>query len=252
MLAAVRRAAETVHFVVAAAVGGLSFVLVSFLGLLVVLVPGGARRAAVLLARTFHFVMRAVLGWRMEVTGREGLTAHAPCVIMVTHQSNLDIVVFGGVYPARAVVVGKKEVGKIPVFGWFFRASGNILLDRKNLERAIASIREAAERVRRDRLSVWVFPEGHRNPGAVLLPFKKGAFHLAIAAQVPIVPVACSPVTAVLDAHRWRVRPGSLRIKVLPPVPSAGLTPDRVDELMERVRSAMQAAKDELRYSAPG
>ena len=138
--------------------------------------------------------MTTLLGWRVTVEDRAHVADSAPAVLMASHKSNLDIVVYGGLYPKRAVVIGKKEIAKIPVFGWFFRATGNILLDRKDLQSAIASIAAAAARVREEKISVWVFPEGHRNGGPTLLPFKKGAFHLAIAAQVPIVPIVCTPL----------------------------------------------------------
>ena len=157
-----------------------------------------------------------LLGWRVTVENRGRLAESAPAVLMATHKSNLDIVVYGGLFPRRAVVIGKKEIEKIPVFGWFFRAAGNILLDRRDLASAIASIAAAAARVRAERISVWVFPEGHRNGSPTLLPFKKGSFHLAIAAQVPIVPIVCTPLDDLLDGHRLLVFPGRIRLRVLP------------------------------------
>jgi 1-acyl-sn-glycerol-3-phosphate acyltransferase len=174
------------------------------------------------------------------------MAANAPAVWMVRHQSNLDVVTLGGIYPPRTVVIGKKQIAKIPVFGWFYRATGNVLLDRGDLSRAIASIRAAAERVRRERISVWVFPEGHRNQGAKLLPFKKGVFHLAVEAQVPIVPIVTEPMNTIIDGHRWMARPGRFRVRVLPPIPTAGLTGEDVEPLMETVRARMQEAQDEL------
>jgi 1-acyl-sn-glycerol-3-phosphate acyltransferase len=171
---------------------------------------------------------------------------------MASHKSNLDIVVYGSLYPKRAVVIGKKEIAKIPVFGWFFRATGNILLDRKDLQSAIASIAAAAKRVKEKGISVWVFPEGHRNGSPTLLPFKKGAFHLAIAAQVPIVPIVCTPVGDLLDGHRLLVFPGRIRLRVLPAIPTEGLGEADLDALVARVRARMQEAQDALTAEAAG
>ncbi len=237
-----------VHFVLAAVFGGVAFVVISGLALVYVAVRRGRGEPAVVMARCFHYTMTFLLGWKITVENRERLIRKGPCVYMLGHQSNLDIVIHGGIYPVRTVVIGKREVAKVPVFGWFFVATKNILLDRGNLTRAIESIRLAAERMRREQISVWVFPEGHRNTEPDLLPFKKGAFHLAIAAQVPIVPIVAEPVNTVMNARRWMVRRGRLRINVLPEIPSEGLGEADVDQLIENVRGQMQEAQN--RYLA--
>lgn len=240
----IRRALYRLHFVLAAVLGALSFVAISGLGIVYAALPATRRHAAVALARTFNRTMCFLLRWRIVVVNRERIYRETPCVFMVGHQSNLDIVIYGSTFPPRTVVIGKREVGKVPVFGWFFRITGNILIDRGHLGRAIESIKKAAEKVKRDQVSVWVFPEGHRNQEPELLPFKKGAFHLAIAAQIPIVPVMAEPVNRIMDAHRWMVRPGTLRIHVYDEIPTAGLSEDDVDGLIETVRAFMQSAQN--------
>ena len=216
----------------------------------VALHPRGS--APVHLATSFHHLMATLLGWRIRVENPDRVTNPAPAILMASHKSNLDIVVYGGLYPKRAVVIGKREIAKIPVFGWFFRATGNILLDRKDLPSAIASIAAAAARVREEKISVWVFPEGHRNGRPTLLPFKKGAFHLAIAAQVPIVPIVCTPVAGLLDGERLLVFPGRIRIRVLPPIPTEGLAEADLEPLVATVRSRMQEAQDALTAETGG
>ncbi|HKC25795.1 MAG TPA: lysophospholipid acyltransferase family protein [Thermoanaerobaculia bacterium] len=251
MAGAFRRALSRAHFVTAALAGALFFLALSLAGILVALTSRvAARRAPVAFAHAFGAFMTAVLGWRIRAEGVERIDDAAPAVLVANHQSNLDIVTYGSIYPRGTVAVGKKELLKIPLFGWFFAVTGNVLLDRGDPASARASIDAAAERIKRERISVWMFPEGHRNGGPRLLPFKKGAFHLAIAAQVPVVPIVQEPLAAVLDAGRALVRPGEIRIRVLPPIPTDGLTHEDADALAERTRIAMQAARDELEASA--
>ncbi|HEV8269341.1 MAG TPA: lysophospholipid acyltransferase family protein [Thermoanaerobaculia bacterium] len=245
------RSVQRVHFVLASLAGGFSFFAISLAGMLALLLfRKHARKLPVLFARSFSWVMRTMLGWRISTEGLSIFRDAAPAILVGNHQSNLDIVVYGTIFPPGAVAIGKKELAKIPLFGWFFAGTGNILVDRQNRESAFRTIRTAAERIQKEKLSVWMFPEGHRNQKAELLPFKKGAFHLAIAAQVPVVVVVSEPIGTVLRAKRLLVRPGTIRIRVLPPIPTEGMTEKEVDELIEKVRAAMQSTRDDLAATA--
>ena len=142
---------------------------------------------------------------------------------------------------------GKREIGRIPVFGWFYRLSGNLILDREHARSAHGSLSAAAQAMREERLSVWFMPEGHRNTGPELLPFKNGAFRLALAARVPVVPIVAGPLTAILDTRRRSARRGPLPMRVLDPVPTEGLENRDLPELAARVRARMQETLEELR-----
>ncbi len=244
------RALQRVHFVVACLVGGIAFVGTSlFWALYAVVRRSDARRAPVFFARTFAWIMRTVLGWRIDAQGTERL-GQGPVVIAVNHQSNLDIVTCGSIYPFGTVVIGKKEIRALPGFGWFFAVTGNLFIDRSDPKKARETMSEAARHVTEEKLSVWMFPEGHRNQAETLLPFKKGAFHMAIEAQVPVVVIVVEPMRCVLLARRWLVRPGTIRIRVQPPIPSAGRTAEDVDTLLEETRTLMQRVRDELAATA--
>jgi 1-acyl-sn-glycerol-3-phosphate acyltransferase len=167
------------------------------------------------------------------------------------HQSNLDAVVWAAFFPDSTVVVGKKQIAFIPIFGWLFRATWNILIDREDAAKARKSIAEAADRIRREGLRVWMAPEGHRNQGPEMLPFKKGAFHLAIAGQVPVVPFVVGPLASVLDARRLLVRSGTITVRVLEPIPTAGMTEGDLPALLSRTRAMMDGARRELLAAAP-
>lgn len=158
------------------------------------------------------------LGWRIEVDAQR-LAASRPCVFVSNHQSIMDLLVYGAVVPRRTVAVGKHELSKIPLFGWFFRASGNLVIERGNPEAAREMLAAAGRRLREEGLSVWFMPEGHRNAGGELLPFKTGAFRLAAAAGVPVVPVVAGPLQAIVDTRRMLTRRGRLSLRVLDPVP---------------------------------
>jgi lysophosphatidate acyltransferase len=246
-----RRAVYRTHFVFASVAGALALLTVSLLGLLFVFFSRGDRRAPGHFSRLFSAVTLFFLGWRVEVEEAERLVNLRPAVFMPRHQSNLDVVTLGVIYPYDTVIIGKKELRKIPIFGWFFGATGNIFIDRQNQETAIASLREAAERVKRERLSVWVFPEGTRNTKRTLKQFKKGSFHLAIEAQLPIVPLVVSPIDTLLDEKCCLLRPGTIRVRVLPPIPTVGLVPEDVDRLVETVWKAMEEGARDLVEGAP-
>ncbi len=250
---ALRRLVYRAHFVLACIFGVLYFLALSATALFSILLRVKTPRAgAFLFVKWWGIVMRGAAGWRMDIDHLERLSGSAPAVIVGNHQSNLDIATFAAFFGEESVVIGKKEIGRIPVFGWLWKASGNILVDRGNRESAIASLDEAAKRIRRERLNVWVLAEGHRNEKPELLPFKKGAFRLALAAQVPIVPFVAEPMLSFLDARRWMLRPGAIRVRFLPPVPTAGRGPNEAEALLQEVRSLMQATLDDLRATGRG
>lgn len=250
---ALRRLVYRAHFVLACVFGVLYFLALSATALFSILLRVKTPRGgAFLFVKWWGIVMRGFAGWRMDLDHHERLLGSAPAVIVGNHQSNLDIATYAAFFGDKSVVIGKKEIARIPVFGWLWKASGNILVDRGNRESAIASLDEAVARIRRERLNVWVLAEGHRNQKPELLPFKKGAFRLALAAQVPIVPFVAEPMLSFLDAGRWMLRPGTIRVRLLPPVPTAGRTPDDIEALLQEVRSLMQATLDDLRATGRG
>ncbi|MHB2015485.1 MAG: lysophospholipid acyltransferase family protein [Candidatus Xenobia bacterium] len=195
------------------------------------------------MARLFAQGALPIMGVRVAAAGAEKIPASQPCVYVANHQSDLDILAFAGLYPPRTIVIGKKEIVKIPFFGLFFKASGNVLLDREDHERAMAGMGKAADRIRREGVSVWVFPEGHRNPQGPMLPFKKGAFHLAIEAAVPVVPIVCAPISPVLDLGKRRAPGGTLHVQVLDPIGPDGHT---ADTLLAATVAAMRPVHTEL------
>jgi lysophosphatidate acyltransferase len=245
-----RRLVYRIWFVLACAIGGLSFILLAAVALVHYALFRNGEKAALVWIRSFGFVMTRSLFWTVAVENLDTLLATRPAVVVGNHQSNLDIATWSTFFPDRSVAVGKKEILKIPVFGWLWKVSKHILIDRSNAAAARASLQAAAARIRTESLSVWVLPEGHRNAKPEMLPFKKGAFYLAIAAQVPVVPFVTSPMWTVLDAHRWMVRPGTVRVRFLTPIPTTGMTDADVDRLSLAARAAMEEARQDFLKTA--
>lgn len=202
-------------------------------------------------ARLFCARLARAVGWSIEVDRPRALEDRRPCVFVSNHQSILDVIVFGAIVPSRTVALGKKEVGRIPLFGWFFRAAGNLIVDRGNTAQTGAALDRAGDIVRNEGISVWIMPEGHRNDGATLLPFKTGAFRLAAAAGVPVIPIVAEPLAAVVNTRTRRTRPGVLRIRVLDPVPPPAADPESIAAAAGETRSRMQEVLDDLRRDAP-
>lgn len=119
--------------------------------------------------------------------------------------------------------------------------SKTVFIDRANRTSARAAFDGAAQTIRTERQNVFIFPEGTRSYAEepMLLPFKKGAFHLAVQAQVPIVPMVCANYAHVLNVKRKHFQPGIIDVSVLPPVPTKGLTAADVDALVTKTRDAM-------------
>jgi 1-acyl-sn-glycerol-3-phosphate acyltransferase len=231
--------------------GGIAWLLVcSIVGFVRLAVGPRDRSATTFYARLFCGGLARALGWRIVVDRPDLAERSRPCVFVSNHQSILDVVVFGAVVPSRTVAVGKKEIGRIPLFGWFFRAAGNLIVDRGRPEQTTPALSAAAGIIRKERISVWMMPEGHRNVGEELLPFRSGAFRLAAAAGVSVVPLVAEPLAAIVDTRRRRTRPGTLRIRVLDPIPVPDGSFADISEAAAETRRRMQEALDELRRTA--
>ncbi|KAF8335041.1 uncharacterized protein EI90DRAFT_3049260 [Cantharellus anzutake] len=201
-------------------------------------------------ARMFYNVASVVMGIKCTVEGEEHL-AKGPYVMMGNHQSMLDIIVLGRIFPRRASIMVKKELQFAPFLGQYVYLSGAVFVDRKNNKDAVAALAAAGAEVRRKNVSLWIFPEGtrHISKESDLLPFKKGGFHLAVRAGVPIIPVICQNYWSIY--HKGVLTDGNLKIKVLKPIPTAHLTIEDIPNLVTQTREAMIAALREISDGEP-
>lgn len=176
-----------------------------------------------------------------------------PCLIVSNHQSALDVYLIGRIFPPFCSVVSKKSLQYVPFLGWYMLLSGTVFLDRKNNAAAVRSLNGAVDSFFvRERQSVFMFPEGTRSNTKIpklKTPLKKGAFHLAIQSQIPIVPVAISNTSSLFDSSKNILRAGTIEVKVLDPIPTVGLTRENVNELVSKTEKVLTEAIDELGYS---
>lgn len=194
-------------------------------------------------ARLFSWGALKILGIKLRLKGEEYLEGSQPCVYVANHQSALDVATFGAIYPSRTLVIGKKELLWLPFFGLYFIAAGNILINRQKRVKAILNLSHAVKAVQNRLASIWIFPEGTRSRGKVeLLPFKKGAFMLAIQAGVPLVPIVCAPLETLMDGKTRKFRKGTLTIQILPPIQTHPRQLEDLDLLIQEVREKMLKA----------
>jgi 1-acyl-sn-glycerol-3-phosphate acyltransferase len=213
----------------------LFIVLASSLGLLICLVRP-FHPANVGLFSSWYGKVSWLFGVEVEIRRPESVTAAMPCVFVANHQNNYDLFTISGALIKGTVTIGKKSLKFIPFFGQLYWLSGNILIDRDNKSRAVGTMQGAVERINKDKVSVWVFPEGTRSYGRGLLPFKTGAFHIAQQAAVPIVPICMSQTHGKIKLNRWNN--GKIIIEFLPPLqPTDFAVPAR--EVAQQVRALM-------------
>lgn len=151
-------------------------------------VPGA--NAEILARHERRWAKVLLRGWGIDVTahGLDRLPLGTRSVLVPNHQTYCDVVALFHVLPEAPVFLAKKELRSIPIFGAAMETGGHVFVDRGNRGRALEAMAEAA-RGMRDGCPLVVFPEGTRRHGRALQPFKKGAFHLAKSAKIPIVPI---------------------------------------------------------------
>ncbi|BDD63093.1 1-acylglycerol-3-phosphate O-acyltransferase [Monascus purpureus] len=192
-------------------------------------------------ARSFKWVMRYTTGVEFNIVEGIEYLSTRPAVFIGNHQSELDVLMLGAVFPPYCSVTAKKSLKQVPFLGWFMTLSRTVFIDRANRETAVKAFDGAAEEMRTHRQSVFIFPEGTRSYSdqPELLPFKKGAFHLAIKAGVPIVPIVAENYSHILSPRNMRFEAGTINVKVLPPISTTGMTPADVDNLVNSTRESM-------------
>lgn len=226
------RAVATVFFIAAATVLG------SLCGFVARLLDSSGD-GVLDLARLWSRLVTSFAGVKIVVENRATLVPEQPYVFMANHASSLDIWAVFVAIPRRLRLIAKKQLARIPLFGWAMWAGRFIFIDRGNGVAARRSIAEAGTRIH-DGDSVLIFPEGTRTRDGSLLPFKKGGFHLAIKAGVPIVPVALCGTRALMPRGSLLLHAGAIKVIIGQPIPTQGLSEEDRVNLPERIRGIVE------------
>jgi 1-acyl-sn-glycerol-3-phosphate acyltransferase len=182
--------------------------------------------------------------WRFRVAGTIPADPRRPYVVVSNHESFVDILLISHL-PWEMKWLAKAEMFRIPILGWLLRLAGDVPIQRGFGPSAVEAIARCRE-VLADRVSVMIFPEGTRSTTADLLPFKDGAFRLAIDAGVPILPLVVHGTSTALPKHDWRFGRSTAVVQVLDPVETTGLTPADVPALKDRVRRMIVEGRGEI------
>ena len=182
-----------------------------------------------------------LVGVRVEVTGLERLDPAQAYIFTPNHQSMIEVPLFVTYLGRNPAYLAKKEVFKYPIFGYGIGLMGVVPVDRSNSPAAVESARLATKNLRRGK-SYVVYPEGTRSPDGRMLPFKKGAFMMALDAGVPVVPVTISGGTQIMPKAQVKVHPSTVRITVHEPLSTKGYSKQNISELMERARAKIHSA----------
>jgi putative phosphoserine phosphatase/1-acylglycerol-3-phosphate O-acyltransferase len=185
----------------------------------------------------------AIAGVDVQVVrGAEHLWSARPCVFVFNHQSKLDAIIAMKLLRGGFTGVAKKEAANVPGFGLMFRIADVAFIDRGNTAQAKQALEPAVAKVRDQRISLAIAPEGTRSPTPRLGPFKKGAFHIAMQAGVPIVPIVIRNAGEVMWRGAQTISAGTVEVAVLEPVQTRSWTVDTIGDHVAEVREMFVAA----------
>lgn len=208
----------------------------SFLSGLPAAILNGSRRDAVNVGMTtWGELGTALAGIELAVEGEENLWSHRPAVFIFNHQSGIDTLLLCKLLKRDVVPVGKKELRQTPLLGPIFAMTGMVFIDRADRDKAIAALEPAVETLRSG-FSIAIAPEGTRSSTTRVGPFKKGAFHLAMQARVPIVPIVFRNALDALPKHSLVIRPARVECVVHPPISTRSWKRAEIEKRIEGVR----------------
>ena len=197
---------------------------------------GSKRRARNFASSLFGDVGTILAGIKLEVNGEHHLWERRPAVFLFNHQSKADVMINAKLLRRDIAGVGKKEVGKYPLMGKIMEFSGTVLIDRSNTRAAVESLQQLKGVIEKEGRSVLIAPEGTRTVSDRLAPFKKGAFHVAMRAGVPVVPIVIHNANDVAPKGDWVYHPATVKVDVLPPVDTTEWTTETLDKHVADVR----------------
>lgn len=229
-----RLALAAVVLVVATLIPGVLIILPSFV------TSGGL---AYRIERWWAWLVSKSMGLSFSLRGKEKIVPGTSYIVTPNHQGNADILALLRMLPLRFRWVIKKELAKIPVFGWALSRTGAISVDRSDPRQSVRSLQSATDKLQGS-WSVLIYPEGTRTPNGQLLPFKRGAFRMAVQTGIPILPVTSNGAFKVLPKKTVWFRPGHITVTIGDPIVTAGLTEEDVPALLGKTRDEISKNLD--------
>jgi len=193
----------------------------------------------------------AIAGIELDVTGEEHIWSSRPCVFVFNHQSQADTIIVPALLRRDMAGVGKKEIGDVPIIGKLMQYGGTVLIDRENTASALEVMKPLIDVMHKEGRSVCLAPEGTRSTSTNLGRFKKGAFHLAIQAQVAIVPIVIHNAIDVSPRGQFVIRPATVKVTILPAVDTSMWSEETVSEHVEEVRDMFLVELDQMQLQRP-
>lgn len=206
------------------------------------LLSGSRRRGVNFFTSYWPQLLLGINGVRLNVIGEENLTAERPAVFIFNHRNQIDPVITAALVRDNWIGIGKRELESDPIAGSLGKLTEAVFIDRDDATAAVESLREVEERAKKG-LSVVIAPEGTRVDTTEVGPFKKGAFRIAMAAGIPIVPIIIRNAEVVAARNSISINAGTVDIAVFPPISVAGWT---VDNLADRITEVRQLYLDTL------
>ena len=195
------------------------------------------------ISKIWAYTMIAASFVRTEIKNKNKILKGTPYIIISNHQSHYDIITLVTTLGIQFRWIIKKEILKLPIFGYGLYASRNIFIDRSNTTSAIESINRGFERLPKG-VSVMVFAEGTRSPDGQIHEFKKGGFVTAVRRKIPILPVTVNGSRRVLPKGSLALKPGKIQVVIGDPMDTSSYTTDTVQELIGKMRQAIIANFD--------
>ncbi len=181
---------------------------------------------------------------KLKVSGFENLNMKKPCIYVSNHVSHLDVVAIARAIPIGLFYIGKKELKKVPILGQYMYLIGHIFIDRKNREKAMQSMRKAAELINKGK-NVITFPEGTRSHDGKTALFKRGTFIMAKEGNIDIQPLAVINAEAILPRNSFMIRPGTIEVRIGKRIDASELENMNAESAANYVRSRVMALQHE-------
>jgi len=215
--------------------------------LLNILILGqGYRRLNPWILRNWGSGMLRLARVKIQYEGLEHINAPGPSMILFNHASLLDLFVCTSMMPRRGVAVMKKEFSYFPIMGQALLLYRFVFLDRGDSKRARATMARLTERVHREGIKMWMAPEGTRARSDEMLPFRMGAFFLAMDTKTPVVPCVIYGARKIHPYGTWSTKPGNLWVRILPPISTETWTKETVKDEAEAIRNLYLKTLEEM------